>query len=286
MMFPSFIRRPSHTVLLAVASALIAGSGLLLWMHATAVRDMREVGLPAALSLPRIEKRMTVLREQNDIAELQATLRGGSQEDILRVYVVPQREEIDRLLASIDVLVSWMEQKKMLSGFSGVKTGEAVESGSGLLAVPVSFQADVTDEGLATIARFAEFSGLMTISDALEQDDIDALLALTENDQPATIAALERFLATDLLRYSEDPASYDTQLLKSFLPSAEAGLRSALAVPRLQRARITLGALAPVLQKQNLWPLRLLTLERAAVTATENGRLRVNFELRAYVRPR
>lgn len=280
----SRLNRLTPATMTAASFALIAGSGMLLWMHAVSVREMREIGLPAALALPQIEKRMDILKEQNEIAELQAALRGGSEEERLRVYVLPEKEDIDRLLATFDVLFSYLEQRSMLESVSGVQVGESVPSSHGLHALPVSFEAVVTREGMAELLLFAELSGLLTVSDALAPEDIDALLALTEQENPSSVAALENFLATDLLRYSEEPKSFEEQLRKSFSTAAEDQLRTLLDAPHLRRARTLFGALAPVLRQQNLWPLRLLTIEKAASANAENGLMHVSFTLHAYVR--
>lgn len=279
------LRRLTPERMTATAFALLAASGMLLWMHAASVRDMREVGLPAALALPQIEKRMEILTEQNEIAELQAALRGGSEEERLRVYVLPEQEDIDRLLATFDVLFSYLEQKRMLSGVpGGVRVGEKVSASGNLSALPLSFEALVTREGLSHLLLFAELSGLLTVSDALSPADIDELLAFTEQENPASVAALEHFLATDLLRYSEEPKPFEEQLRTSFSSAAETRLHALLERPRLRRAKAVFGDLAPVLRRQNLWPLRLLTVEKALVEEGENGLVRVSLTLHAYVR--
>lgn len=279
-------QRLTPTTMTAAAFSLLAGSGLLLWMHAASVREMREVGLPAAMALPQIEKRMDILTEQNEIAELQAALRGGSEEERLRVYVLPEEEEIDRLLATFDVLFSYLEQKRLLNSVGGVQVGERIPADEGLSALPVSFEAVVSPEGLSDLLLFAELSGLLTVSDALTSADIDALLALTEVENPASVAALENFLATDLLRYSEEPKPFEEQLRKSFSIAAEEHLRALLDAPHLRRARALFGQMAPVLRQQNLWPLRLLTIEKVTTETEKNGLVRVALTLHAYVRER
>jgi hypothetical protein len=266
-------------VSLGLSLSMFAGSALLLWLHSASVRDMREVGLPAAMALPNIEKRMEILKEQNEVAQLQAALRGGSTEEMLNVYVIPGEEEIDRLLATFDVFFTYLEQKRLLSAVSGVHVGEMVDG-----ALPVSFDATVTEQGFSDLLLFADLAGILTVSDALTQRDIDTMLAATEQENPASVAALEHFLATDLLRYSEEPRPYEEQLRKSFSGAAEPALRSMLDAPRLQRARSIFKDLAPVLRQQNLWPLRLLTVEKASSSSAGGGMMRVELQLNAYVR--
>jgi len=272
------LRRLPPVASLLAAVTLLSTSMLLIALHARSVRDMSEIGLPAALALPQIEKRAEILAEQNEIAQLQAALRGGSMEEMVRVYVLPEKEEVDRLLAMFDVLFAYLEQKKMLTDFSAVEVGEVTEG-----ALPVSFEVTVTQQGMADMLLFTELSGLLTVSDALTQEDIDTMLSVTEQENPASVAALEHFLATDLLRYSEEPRPYEEQLRKSFSPAAENALRSMFDVPRLRRARDLYSEMAPVLRQQNLWPLRLVTVEKASAV-TEGGMVRLSLTLNAYIR--
>lgn len=283
-MLLSRIRRLSPLSVTAAAFSLLAGSGVLLWMHAASVRDMREIGLPAVVALPRIEKRMEILAEQNEIAELQAALRGGSEEERLRVYVLPDTADVDRLLAALDVLFGYLEQKRQLASVSGVEVGEEEPVSDTLAALPVSFEAVVRQEGMSALLQFVELSGLLTVSDALAPADVDALLALTEQEQPASIAALEQFLATDLLRYGQEPAAFEEQVRASFSPAAEETLQALFQAPLLRRARTFFADIGPILRRQHLWPLRLLTVKYASLREEGNGLLRVRLILYAYVR--
>lgn len=277
------VRRLPPVASFLMGLTLLSLGMLLVALHARAVRDMSEIGLPAALALPQIEKRAEILAEQNEIAQLQTALRSGSTEEMVRVYIIPEKEEIDRLLAVFDVLFGYLEQKKMLTSFSAVEVGEATEGVEGMKSIPVSFDAIVTHEGMADLLLFSELSGLLTVSDALTQKDIDAMLAVTEQENPASVAALEHFLSTDLLRYSEEPRPYEEQLRKSFSPAAENALRLMFDTPRLRRARMLYSEMAPVLRQQNLWPLRLLTVEKASAVQ-EGGMVRLSMTLNAYVR--
>lgn len=287
MSIKAFINRlnPGHHLM--IAGVLIVGSGLLLWGHAGAVRDMREIGLPAAVALPHMEKRIALLQEQNEIAEVQAEVRGGSQEDLLHLYVIPEEDDIDRLLATFDVVFSYMEQKRLLKSFSDITVGEREDVSENLAALPITFEADLTDDGLKQLLTIIDFSGLLTVSDLLSQDDIDMALALTERENPAAIAALEQFLGTDLLRYAEEPKSYEEQLKKSFVsPASETALMNFFQSDHLRAAKDRMNELGPILRSQKMWPSRLLTVDAAAYRDVGNGIVHASVKLKAYVRVR
>lgn len=269
--------------MLMTSTGLMVVSAFLLWLHSATVRDMREIGLPAAVEIPRIEQRMAILREQNEVAQLQAALRGGSQEELMRVYALPTEADADRLLATFDVLFSYLEQTGDLSWFSAVSVGETVEHDE-LTAMPVTFEAVLTPAGVTELELFLRLSGFMTVSDALGADGIAALLDLSERENPASVAALEHFLSTDLLRYSEDPRPYEEQLRRSFSPAAEEVLRAAFDSTDLRNARTLFGNLAPVLRSQELWPLRMLTLKGASYETRADGDIQATYEIEAWAR--
>lgn len=281
----SHLHRLSATQQCATAMALLGGSMLLLWMHAGAVRDMREVGLPAAIALPQIEQRLSVLSEQKEVGQLQAAMRGGSEEEMLHVYVIPEDDDIDRLLATFDVLFNYLEQKRLLTDFSEVSIGERTEAGENLFALPFTFEADLTQEGLSQLLLFIDLSGLLTVGDVLSQEEIDRLLAATEQEHPTAIAALEHFLSTDLVRYAQESRPYEEQLKKSFVsPISEPVLQSVFQSARLRKARALFADLAPVLHQQNLWPLRFLSVERAEYRTKGDSAVHAAFTVKAYVR--
>lgn len=283
MMSFASVRRLSSRAMLMTSTGLMVASAFLLWLHSATVRDMREIGLPAAVEIPRIEQRMAILREQNEVAQLQAALRGGSQEELMRVYALPADADADRLLATFDVLFSYLEQTKNLSWFSAVSVGESVEH-EDLAALPVTFEAVLTPEGVSELELFLRLSGFMTVSDALGSGGIAALLDLSERENPASVAALEHFLSTDLLRYSEDPRPYEEQLRRSFSPAAEEILRAAFDSTDLRNARTLFGNLAPVLRSQELWPLRMLTIKSASYETRPDGDIRVTYGVEAWGR--
>lgn len=275
---------------LSVRAKLIAGvsmfalCALLLADHANAVRAMRETGLPAALELPVLEQRMRILKEQNEIVELQAALSTGSAQEMLDVYALPSGTGSVRALAAFDALFAFLQKKNDLLNVSAVTVGDSREDGE-LTILPISFTAHVTRDGWKKIVLFTNLSGLMTTGDTVDADQFNDLLSLTEQENPATVAALEQFFSVDLLRYAEEPRSFNESLLKSFASDAALqSVRTFIDGPRLQAIRDLLSPMASTLRSGRLWPLQFMRIEQSDQRLLDDGTLDVTVTVGAYSR--
>lgn len=289
-----YIRRPSLRTEYLLSALFIGLSVQLLSLQASAVRSMRDIGLPAALTLPSIEHRMGILKEQSEVAAMQASLTGDSSEEMLHMYVLPDGNALDRLLGSLDTLTSELRRQGALTALSPIHTGDSVEvpitdadgKTSTFSKVPVSFEADVTEEGLQTLFLFQELSGFLTVGDLFPAEAQSELLHLTEQENPAAVTALETFLSTDLLTYAQAPDAVDNQLFKSF---SSAGFAQTFHMITAQSSlsRVTALLSGPVgraLQKDKLWPLRFLLPVKSAIRQTGEGTYHVAVEWGAYGR--
>lgn len=268
-----------------VSVAFLGGSVFLLHDHARAIAEMRETGIPAAMELQALEKRMDILREQNELAELQAALVTGSQQEQVDVYVLPGEASETRALAGLDLVLRLLQRQGQILSLSPVTVGEVVHDSNGSTALPLSFHVRVTREGWDRLVLFTRVSGLLTVGDLLSDADLQSLLRLTEDENPATVAAFEQFFRTDLLRYVEEPRSVESQLMKSF--STDATLESFhafLASPEMQTARSLLGELAPDLRAARLWPLQFMRLRTADIRLNEDGSIEADVTVGAYGR--
>ncbi len=254
---------------------------------------MRDIGLPAALVLPSIEHRMSILQEQSDVAELQANITGDSSEEMLHMYVLPDNSNLDRLLTTIDALTTELRRQKNLSALSPVQVGSSVpvtikigDSSRSFEKTPVSFEADVNEQGLKTLFLFQNLSGLLSVSDALTDAQQTELLHLTEQENPAAVTALESFLSTDLLSYAGAPQLTEEQLFKSF--SSDAFIQSFHGITQASAlgdvVQLLSGPLGQTLQTQKLWPLRFLMPVKSAIRETGEGRYHVAVTWEAYSR--
>lgn len=260
-------------------------SAMLLSAHASRVRLMQETGLPAALRLPAMVERKELLTEQSEITELQLSMRSGSIEETVQVYVLPTESDLDRLLATFDVFFEYLRKGRSAQNVSAIAVGD--ERGDGPLTVlPLTFEADMTEEGLREFLLFMDLAGSLSISDAFTQKETDMLLALTEEENPAALPALEQFLSTDLLRYAREPKAYDEQLQKSFASDGFIGRYKEIAsASRLEEFKRLLGASAgSILEKQNLWPLRFMRITKLDQRDLGNGKVHVFVEVEAFGR--
>lgn len=262
-------------------------SCMLLSDHAAAVRQMRDTGLPAAVELPMLEKRMEILKEQNDLAQLQAALSTGSAQEMLDAYALPSGTGAARALAQLDTVFASLTQTHELFDASAVSVGERIDGSNGTTVLPLTFSAHVTRDGWKKLMLFINVSGLLTVGDTVDSDDFKELLSLTEQENPATVAALEQFFSVDLLRYANEPRSFDEALLKSFSSDAALqGVHSFLDNPRLHSIRDLLGPMGDALRANRLWPLQFLQIESASQHVRDDGTLDVTVTIGAYGRMR
>lgn len=281
-------QHPFITLFLTVL--FIALSALLLSAHAKAVASMRETGLPAALRLMQIEKRAEVLREQNEAAQLQAALRTGTEEEILRLSVLPDDAAVDRLLPTLEVFFASLQEKGMLRAFPVVTVGDPVDhqfADKSWRTSPVQFTIITSEEGMAQFFSFIESAGMLTVSDLLSPQDIDRLLVLTEEQNPAAITALEQFLSSDLLRFAQSPRPFEDQLFAALSSPVFADeLRSMLHQSARRAQLVLLSDLAPVLRTKHLWPMRFLAMQGVTIERLTDGWLRATVTVDASGRPK
>ncbi len=281
----SAFRRLHPLAALAASVVLILLATFLLFQHAQAVRSMRETGLPAAVRLLQIEERAAVLRAQNEAAELQAALRTGTETEILRLSVLPEDPALDRILATFDVLFAHLKQRGQLRSLPAASVGDPEDRQTRSLrwrVYPVTFTLATTEEGMSALHAFLDMAGMLTVNDLLAGRDIDRLLQLTEDQNPAAITALEHFLSADLLRYAQTPQPYEDQLFAA-LPSLlfVEELRGMLALPARRQGLELLRELAPLLRERELWPVRFLSLQEESVTTGGDGWVTASVRLAA-----
>lgn len=282
--------RTTKNLLLAGTGALML-SGLLMYSFAQQIRDVKEVALPAALALPQLEKRLIILKEQTELGELQEALGNGSQDEKVRMYVLPPHDEIDRLIQTFDLFLGLWQQKRIVTHVSPLKVGTASGvtldgADEPLFATSVSFEADVTPEGLDQLLLFVRLAGSLTVNDALDESARTELLRLTEEENPAAVTALEQFLSTDLLAYAKDPGAAERQLLRAFGSNDFADMfRGVIAGSRLPQAESLFSKdLRAAMEKDRLWPVRMLRVRGLSITPVTDQLSHVALSLEAIAR--
>lgn len=292
----SSLRLSSLTRSLTLSGVMLSLSLGLLVSQANRVRAMRDVGLPAALAIPAMEHRMSILKEQAETATVQAALGGGSSEELLHMYVLPQEHALDRVLNVLDTLTTSLAQKKQLQHLSPVQVSDTenrtmtLPSGetASVTITPLTFEADLNADGLASLSLFLKLSGLLTVGDALTSDQQSSLLQLTEEENPAAVAALEMFLGTDLLSYARAPKAVEDQLLQSFASqTAGSSVTDVLRHSLLQDVSTLLsGSFGQTLLAEKLWPLPFIMPGTIDLSEGQDGFTHVKVNVEAYGRTR
>lgn len=250
----------------------------LLLQHVTRVQEMRDIGLPSAMQLPVIEERLAILKQQSEAMQLQASVSGGSSEEVLQAYVLPKESRTDRLLSALDIITTKLKTRNQLKTMSAILVGDTAAA-----ITPITFEVDVTKEGLDTMLSLLQTSGLLTVNDTLSDSDRKTLIALTEHENPAAVTALESFLATDLLSYSKEPKPFEDQLLKSFSSdSFTQSFRAVVGGSKLPAIQRTLNSdVGRALEQQKLWPMQFLRVSHVKVMDIGGGWLHVAIALEA-----
>ena len=281
--------------LVLVATAMLAASGQLMSAHLASLRDMRDISLPLASTLPSLEHRLDVLEKQVELSQLQAQLRTGSPEEAMRMYVLPGSGGDTRTLALLDVTASLLTQQGMLKGMSDIEVGEiepvegapVAEHGDDMLmGRTYTFSGRLNEQGLTQLLQVIDLSGFLTVGDTLRPEETGRLFTLTELEDYAGIVPLEKFLNTDLIAYAREPKPHDEALLRSL--SSDTFLqefRSIINASRLGGAQQIIGGpWGKAYSAQKLLPMPFLTLEKVGMDDAKDGWHRVKVVVRAYER--
>lgn len=256
----SHARGMKTALLLSGAVLCTVTAGSVARGHIHALQDFQSNVLPSALELPALERRADVLQQQVEASDLERALRGGASEERLRAFVVPAALSRVRILGYVDAVRAQLQEEGASPDITDVIIGEPVTSDTDLSFAPVTFTVRMKPTGLPTLLSAMELAGSLTVSDVLSDRDIELLLSLTEQENPAAVVSLEQFLDTDLAVYASEPRIVEDQLLKSFTsPAFSTAVQSAVSSDRMQDAkRLLQGRLGETLRANQLWPAPLL----------------------------
>ncbi len=145
----------------------------------------------------------------------------------------------------------------------------------------------IDPHGLQTAAGAIGLAGSFTVGDLLSKRDVDLLLLLTEQENPAGIVSLEQFLDTDLLAYAKEPRLTEDRLLKSFTaPAFATAVQTATSTDAMRDAkRLLTGSLGSALRENQLWPPVLLTVLGLTSVQTSPDTIELHWRLATAVRP-
>ena len=241
----------------------VAFTGLVAMEHVRTIRIVRDVSVPLVAKLADLEKRKAVLESQVELTELSHAVQVRSLGEHLDAYVLPAETQFDRLLTVFDLLRDSLRSQHLLSTMSDIAIGDSVSMGDGMQARLLSTTFTVHEEGMERIALLVDLAGLITVGDALTDEEVALLFQGTESENPAGIVALEQFLSTNLLSFARDERTYVEQLKRSFTsPLFERTLRSVLDHSRLRDAeKLFADSFGEHLQQQKLWPMQFVTVQ-------------------------
>jgi hypothetical protein len=286
---PDTTERIRRWSFVGISCFMLLLSAALLLRHAETIRDARDETLPTAAQLPPLERRLAVLKQEVEMAELSAGLRSGSQEERLRVYVLPKEPDTVRILALLDVLREAMQKKRMLRSLESIDVGEMVPETikeTSLVSRTISFDATVSEEGMMTLLGLMRLTGLLTVADTFPGKQKAELFSLVDERNPAYIVPVEQVLNADLFSYAKDPRPYDDGLTKAISSEeALAILRQALTSPLLDDAKRLLGSdWGTLFARQKLWPLPFAMIQEAETKRMKDDMIDLHVELKIYGR--
>lgn len=257
----SALRHPA--LHLSVGLGLLVVSGVLLYGHAQAIAETRSVSVPLLAELPTLERTAAVLKEQSELSELESATRVGSQMERVRTYVLPEKSDLDRIIAVFEILRETLGKRGTLSKMSDITFEDPITREDGSIVRPLTVTFALHEDALHDMAALLRLSGLMTVGDALTQDEIAVLLDRTEAENPSGIVALEHFLSTDLLSYSQNTRLAEERLLRSFTSTTFVqSLQNVTRTSLLRDATEVLGGdIGAELTRYELWPLQMLSTD-------------------------
>lgn len=293
-MAPNAALRWLSTVgLYALAIACTCMASAVARRHVATLQYFQGTVMPAALELPDIERRIAILKQQVEAADLQRALAGGATEERLRAFTVPGDVPHERIVGIVDAVTAVLDEQHMLKERSAVEIGAPantlpVQEGSSQKVdlVPVTVRYRLTIDGVPQAITLFDAFGAPTVGDLLDMRDVLLLLALSEQENPAAVTNLEQFLDTDVLAYALEPRATTDHLLKSFTSEAFASaLDSALQSQRIRQTRGVLsGSLGKRLQEGGLWPAPALFFEKLRRVREDDGTVSVTLTFLTPVR--
>lgn len=235
-------------------------SVLLIVGHIHTLTEVREKSVPLVAQLPSLERKLTVLEQQMELTELEGATRMASAQEKIDVYALPEETDVSRLVALFEVVRDVLERNGYLAS---MHTLQVSSDGS-----EVSTTFIVHEQGMKTINLLVHTSGLLTLGDVLSPEDLAPLLARIEEENPAGLIALEQFLAADILRYAQDPKTYEEQLKKSFTSTTLLSTFDTIVQTSVLHDIKTFlrGGIAEALQRSKLWPLQMMAVKEVSLS--------------------
>jgi len=283
---------PFRAVLLWTAGAgFVVLAGLLVREHVDALRAVQGEGLPLAAEVQSLERRLAILTEQTSALRITGDLTGGTAEEQVKLFVLPQGGASERTITLFNAVFDAWKAEGRVKNIAPIVVGkpETVHmSGvsSSLVRRSLQLRLSLHEEDLRDCVTLLRLAGLVTVEDALTPQERVTLLALSEAGNPAQITSLAQFLQTDLLQYLHDPLVADERLLNAFPTDTLTNCLRSFEKTSLIRdgAALARGPVGTVLLQQKLWPLPFLQVSSLEVQEEGDGWLGIDMKLWGYGR--
>ena len=253
-------------VLASIGGVCTVVSAFFITLHMQTIAEIRDVSVPIVAQLPQLEQRLSALRQQVELTELHSANRSSAQEKV-EVYALPRKTDLSRLIATFEITRDLLQREGLLADMSEIDIAEpeAYEGGGFVRRVTVHFS--VHEEAMRTILLMTRLAGLLTVGDVLTEKEVALLVDRVEQENPSGIVALEQFLSTDLLRYIEEPRTYEEQLKRSFSTTTFFNaLENVIRTSLLYEAKLLLGSdMGEVLRNYKLWPMQIMAVDSIGI---------------------
>ena len=261
------IARFHPVALFGAGCGLMVVAGVLMSAHIRTIIEIRDFSVPIVGQLPQLERRLGTLREQVELGELHKATRVGSQQEKVEVFALPEETNVTRIIATFEIIRDSLMRDGVLASMSDLQIDEPMTHKDGGTVHSVSTEFVIHEDGMKTVMLLVQLSGLLTIGDVLTEDEVGLLIQKIEEENPSGIVALEQFLSADLLKYAENPKTYEEQLKRSFSSTGfRTALKNVLRTSLLHEVKYLLQSdLGEILTGYKLWPMQLMAVQEVSI---------------------
>ncbi len=239
---------------------VFAGCSMLL-QHIDAFGPKRDLAVLIGSALPELRSRVALLNANVEAERLFGMEKFAAREEQASVYILPEAPEGARavtVLQEVAAALSADGSPVNIDGISFAADAVTVDQHrelSGMAKVSASLP------DMARVLSVLQFSGNLSVRDALSPEQSRAFLKLVEAQSPLSLPSAEEFLFSDLVAYAADPDGAEQRLTRDMQPTQATDVRTLLLSAGLADVRAALSAVAPRLKQQRLWPMPLLRVD-------------------------
>ncbi len=241
-------------------AGVLTGCSLLL-KHIDAFGPKRDMAVLIGSALPDLRSRVALLGANVEAEQLFGMEKHAAREEQASAYILPEQPEGSRAVSVLQETAAALTADGSpisIGGISFARESVTVDDHRELAAT-VKVSASPGD--VARLLTALEFSGDLSVRDALPPDRARAFLELVEKESPLSLPSAEEFLFSDLVTYAAEPDKAEQRLTRDMQPSAAADVRTLLLSSGLADVRASLSAVAPRLKAQRLWPMPLMRVD-------------------------